>query len=140
MKERSAEAWCSACIGKDSAKAVSYIRSCQSMSITEIWSVLTPMQANCRACFSPVTWSGLCNAEICCRCHVRVRAWQVTAEFNQINGLDLVCRAHQLVQEGLKYMFNGANIIPSWFAQSALCLPVLKCMWHKHVNARRARM
>ena len=35
-------------------------------------------------------------------------ARQVTAEFNQINGLVLVCRAHQLVQEGLKYMFQGA--------------------------------
>ena len=34
---------------------------------------------------------------------------QVTAEFNQINGLVLVCRAHQLVQEGLKYMFQGAS-------------------------------
>ena len=34
---------------------------------------------------------------------------KVTAEFNAINGLDLVCRAHQLVQEGLKYMFQGAR-------------------------------
>jgi diadenosine tetraphosphatase ApaH/serine/threonine PP2A family protein phosphatase len=33
---------------------------------------------------------------------------KVTAEFNNINGLDLICRAHQLVQEGLKYMFMGA--------------------------------
>ena len=33
---------------------------------------------------------------------------RVTAEFNRINGLDLVCRAHQLVQEGLKFMFTGA--------------------------------
>lgn len=32
---------------------------------------------------------------------------QVTNEFNRINGLDLICRAHQLVQEGLKYMFTG---------------------------------
>ena len=32
---------------------------------------------------------------------------RVTAEFNRINGLDLVCRAHQLVQEGLKFMFTG---------------------------------
>jgi serine/threonine-protein phosphatase 6 catalytic subunit len=31
---------------------------------------------------------------------------QVTSEFNSINGLELICRAHQLVQEGYKYMFN----------------------------------
>jgi diadenosine tetraphosphatase ApaH/serine/threonine PP2A family protein phosphatase len=34
---------------------------------------------------------------------------KVTAEFNHINGLTLVCRAHQLVQEGLKYMFQGTR-------------------------------
>ena len=34
---------------------------------------------------------------------------RVTAEFNRVNGLSLVCRAHQLVQEGLKYMFEGAR-------------------------------
>ncbi|GLE08569.1 hypothetical protein PINS_up019854 [Pythium insidiosum] len=33
---------------------------------------------------------------------------KVTAEFNQINGLELICRAHQLVQEGYKYMFPSA--------------------------------
>ena len=32
---------------------------------------------------------------------------RVTQEFNHLNGLDLVCRAHQLVQEGLKFMFTG---------------------------------
>eukprot|EP00803_Ostreobium_quekettii_P003033 evm.model.scf_1804.5 EVM.evm.TU.scf_1804.5 scf_1804:29873-33409(+) len=30
---------------------------------------------------------------------------KVVSEFNQINGIELICRAHQLVQEGLKYMF-----------------------------------
>ncbi|BBG94718.1 Calcineurin-like metallo-phosphoesterase superfamily protein [Prunus dulcis] len=36
---------------------------------------------------------------------------QVTSEFNHINNLDLVCRAHQLVQEGLKYMFQDKGLV-----------------------------
>ena len=43
-------------------------------------------------------------------------AWQVTAEFNSINGLELVCRAHQLVQEGLKYMFADRSLVTVWSA------------------------
>lgn len=41
---------------------------------------------------------------------------KVTAEFNQINGLDLICRAHQLVQEGYKYMFPDKNLVTVWSA------------------------
>ena len=55
--------------------------------------------------------------------------WQVTAEFNHINGLVLVCRAHQLVQEGLKYMFQGASaascIIPCLPSPCSSIVPVL---------------
>jgi hypothetical protein len=32
-------------------------------------------------------------------------------QFNHINGIDLVCRAHQLVQEGLKYMFQEKGLV-----------------------------
>ena len=41
---------------------------------------------------------------------------KVTAEFNQINGLELICRAHQLVQEGLKYMFPDKSLVTVWSA------------------------
>ena len=47
---------------------------------------------------------------------------KVTAEFNHINGLNLVCRAHQLVQEGLKYMFQGA---PRFCDRDRCAVPLL---------------
>lgn len=40
---------------------------------------------------------------------------KVTNDFNRINGLDLICRAHQLVQEGLKYMFDE-KLVTVWSA------------------------
>ena len=40
---------------------------------------------------------------------------QVTSEFNALNGLELICRAHQLVQEGYKYMFNE-GLVTVWSA------------------------
>lgn len=40
---------------------------------------------------------------------------QVAQEFNEINGLGLICRAHQLVQEGYKYMFSG-GLVTVWSA------------------------
>ncbi len=41
---------------------------------------------------------------------------RVTAEFNEVNGLELVARAHQLVQEGLKYMFEERSLVTVWSA------------------------
>lgn len=41
---------------------------------------------------------------------------KATAEFNSINGLDLVCRSHQLVNEGYKYMFPEKSLVTVWSA------------------------
>ena len=39
----------------------------------------------------------------------------VTKEFNHLNSLDLIARAHQLVQEGFKLMHDN-NIVTVWSA------------------------
>ncbi|KAI9139631.1 Metallo-dependent phosphatase-like protein [Paraphysoderma sedebokerense] len=41
---------------------------------------------------------------------------KVTTEFNHVNGLLLIARAHQLVQEGYKYMFPDENLVTVWSA------------------------
>jgi len=40
---------------------------------------------------------------------------KVTSEFNHINDISLIARAHQLVMEGYKYWFNQ-NLVTVWSA------------------------
>lgn len=42
--------------------------------------------------------------------------WKVVKEFNHINDLELVCRAHQLVNDGFKYWFTEQNLVTVWSA------------------------
>ena len=41
---------------------------------------------------------------------------KVVDEFNQINNIRLICRAHQLVMEGYKYWFKNKNLLTVWSA------------------------
>jgi len=41
---------------------------------------------------------------------------KVTKEFNYLNDLELVARAHQLVQEGYKYWFPEKSLVTVWSA------------------------
>lgn len=41
--------------------------------------------------------------------------FKVTHEFMRVNNLELICRAHQLVQEGYKYMFDN-KLVTVWSA------------------------
>jgi len=41
---------------------------------------------------------------------------KVTQQFNQLNGLQLICRAHQLVLEGHQYLFSDKSLVTVWSA------------------------
>jgi diadenosine tetraphosphatase ApaH/serine/threonine PP2A family protein phosphatase len=41
---------------------------------------------------------------------------RVVRDFNYINGLELIARAHQLVQEGFQFWFQPRNLVTIWSA------------------------
>ncbi|KAF2018929.1 serine/threonine protein phosphatase-like protein [Aaosphaeria arxii CBS 175.79] len=41
---------------------------------------------------------------------------KVSSEFNHVNGLELIARAHQLVNEGYKYHFQAKDVVTVWSA------------------------
>ena len=69
--------------------------------------------------FCDLMWSDPDDIEtwiISCRGAGYIYGWKVVNEFNHINGLELICRAHQLVMEGFKYWFEKKNLCTVWSA------------------------
>lgn len=69
--------------------------------------------------FCDLMWSDPDEIEswiMSCRGAGWIYGWKAVDEFNHINGLELICRAHQLVMEGYKYWFKNSNLVTVWSA------------------------
>ncbi|XP_054168494.1 serine/threonine-protein phosphatase 6 catalytic subunit-like [Oppia nitens] len=66
---------------------------------------------------------------------------RVTHEFMALNGLDLLCRAHQLVQEGFKYMFDD-KLVTVWSAPNYCyrCANVAAVLSFTDAHTREAKI
>ena len=69
--------------------------------------------------FCDLMWSDPDDIEtwlMSCRGAGWIYGYKVVDEFNYINNLELVCRAHQLVMEGYKFWFTKQNLVTVWSA------------------------
>ena len=66
---------------------------------------------------------------------------KVVSEFNEINGLNLICRAHQLVQEGYKYWFDE-QLVTVWSAPNYCyrCGNVASILSFTDANTKEAKI
>lgn len=69
--------------------------------------------------FCDLMWSDPDDIEtwiVSCRGAGWIFGWKTVKEFNYLNGINLVCRAHQLVNEGFKFWFQEKSLVTVWSA------------------------
>lgn len=70
--------------------------------------------------FSDLMWSDPSDEIESWRKSPRGAGWlfgkKVVNDFTLLNGLDLVCRSHQVIQEGYKYSFTEESLVTVWSA------------------------
>lgn len=88
-------------------------------SIDEIRMLNRRMEIPHDGAFCDLMWSDPDDIDgwiISCRGAGWIFGWKTVKEFNYLNNLDLVCRAHQLVNEGFKFWFDDKNLVTVWSA------------------------
>ncbi len=88
--------------------------------LTEKWKFLTKVTfCIVSGAFCDLMWSDPENIEAWAP-NNRGAGWifgtKVVRDFNYINGIELIARAHQLVQEGFQFWFAPKNLVTIWSA------------------------
>jgi len=88
-------------------------------TIDQIRTIMRTQEIPHEGPFCDLMWSDpedILTWQISCRGAGWLFGSETTERFCHINGLELVTRAHQLVQEGYKYMFPKQNLVTVWSA------------------------
>jgi len=89
-------------------------------TVDQIRTIVRNQEIPHEGAFCDLMWSDPEEIDVAWQMSPRGAGWifggKAAAEFNHTNGLEMVCRSHQLVQEGYKYMFDDNSLVTVWSA------------------------